>query len=413
MSAPIQNTIPMSHEGAGAEAAQPGTGPARGEGAALESLFDALLAAFGTEPSAEELAALAEEAGFEDDTPEEESDLAQALDGLVAGETEEGEPGPPLEAALPPAVPFTAQPEQTPAAPQDARTERAEPGQATPERGAPREATGAPSLQQTETLSDVAAPPGPAAPSEGAAERSAGAREAAAAASAETAREHATGGDRPGHETGQERAAAQARDARALEPPRANASAPFPEMAPANDPIAASAPHPRAAEATGHELRALRELPAANENEIVRSTQVLARDGGGQARIQLVPPQLGQLDLRVTLTENAVQVSISADRGQVAELLARHVPELRQVLQAQGLQVDRLDVDVNERDATGGRLQPGDRGDRDEAEGRGRPSYERERPSARREDHAQSDWRAREPGSVETRGGLSAVDVRV
>ena len=411
MSVPIQTTIPTNPEHASAEAAQAGAALARDEGAALEGLFDALLAAFGAAPNAEELAALAEEAEVEEAFPEgvpqaEESDLEAAFEEFAPEEIEAGELefAQPVEGAVPPPLPVSAQPEQPTAAAQDATAERPESAEST----APQER--APAPPRANALPDVAAPPGPATPSEGASERSAAPREAAAAAPAEPARERAAGRDRPGHDTGQEQAASQARDARALETPRANSTAPFPEVAAANDAPAAPAANARTLEASGRELRALPELPAHNEIEIVRSTQLLARDGGGQARIQLVPPQLGQLDLRVTVTENAVQIQLSADRGQVAELLARHIPELRQLLQAQGLQLDRVDVDLKERDPSGERSHPGDR---DESEQRGGATFERERRSAERGGHAPADWNAREAGPGKVRGALLAVDVRV
>jgi flagellar hook-length control protein FliK len=100
-------------------------------------------------------------------------------------------------------------------------------------------------------------------------------------------------------------------------------------------------------EAPARELRVLPELPASNEHDLLERAHVLARENGGQARIRLVPPQLGDLDLRVIVTERAVQVTLAAERPQVAELLLRHLPELRQSLQAQGLEVDRIHVDVS------------------------------------------------------------------
>jgi flagellar hook-length control protein FliK len=94
------------------------------------------------------------------------------------------------------------------------------------------------------------------------------------------------------------------------------------------------------------ELRALPELPVRNETDIIREARMLARAGGGEARIQLHPPQLGELSLRVTVTERAVTVSIVAEHAQIADLMARHLPELRQALQATGLRFDNLELDA-------------------------------------------------------------------
>lgn len=91
-------------------------------------------------------------------------------------------------------------------------------------------------------------------------------------------------------------------------------------------------------------VRALPELPASNEGEIVRGARVLAREGGGAARIQLFPPELGGLEIRVVVTDRAVQLRFVADRAAVAELLNHHLPELRQALQLPGLSVERVEI---------------------------------------------------------------------
>jgi hypothetical protein len=71
---------------------------------------------------------------------------------------------------------------------------------------------------------------------------------------------------------------------------------------------------------------------------------VLAREGGGTARIQLFPPELGGLEIRVAVNDRAVQLRFVADRAAVAELLNHHLPELRQVLQLPGLAVERVEI---------------------------------------------------------------------
>jgi flagellar hook-length control protein FliK len=90
--------------------------------------------------------------------------------------------------------------------------------------------------------------------------------------------------------------------------------------------------------------RPIPELTTANESEVVEGARVLLRNGGGAARIQLHPPQLGGLDIRVTLGQGTAQISFVADRAAVAELIHQHLPELRHVLQTHGLTLERVDV---------------------------------------------------------------------
>jgi flagellar hook-length control protein FliK len=106
--------------------------------------------------------------------------------------------------------------------------------------------------------------------------------------------------------------------------------------------------------------RILPEIPVRNEAEIVQQARVLIQNGGGQARIQLHPPQLGELGVKLIVTEQSVQLGFTADRMPLAELLARHLPELRHALDAQGLQIDRFSVDVRQREDDGGAFRSGD-----------------------------------------------------
>ncbi len=151
-------------------------------------------------------------------------------------------------------------------------------------------------------------------------------------------------------------------------------------LRPSQDANSSATPHaqlasaPQAASATqdsapAREPRALPELPAQNETAIIREARLLRQAGGGQARIQLEPPQLGELQLRVAVTQKNVTVSFVAEHAQIAELLARHLPELRQALEGMGLRIDNLELDAraanDEGDKFGSRGSAGDRETRD------------------------------------------------
>jgi flagellar hook-length control protein FliK len=144
-------------------------------------------------------------------------------------------------------------------------------------------------------------------------------------------------------------------DARFASLTRAAAQMEAPELvSPRVEPALTSSGPTRLTEGVASELRALPELPVENEAEIVRQVRVLAQNGGGRAQIQLNPPELGGLSLRLMVMHDSVQLSVVAERGAVAELIARHLPELRQALEAQGLQIDHVEVDVREREEPGG-----------------------------------------------------------
>ena len=95
--------------------------------------------------------------------------------------------------------------------------------------------------------------------------------------------------------------------------------------------------------------------------------RLLAQAGGGRVRIDLHPPQLGGLEIRLTLLNDAIQLSVVADRGVVGDLIARHLPELRSALEAQGLHIERAEVSARDpEDRAGSRdADTATRGDRD------------------------------------------------
>ncbi len=86
--------------------------------------------------------------------------------------------------------------------------------------------------------------------------------------------------------------------------------------------------------------------------------QILVRLSGEQSemRVRLEPPDLGQLDLRMTVEKNGqLRLFVNAERHDLAAMLQRNLPELAAALQQGGLQVVHAEVH-------GGRRDPGARG---------------------------------------------------
>jgi len=66
---------------------------------------------------------------------------------------------------------------------------------------------------------------------------------------------------------------------------------------------------------------------------------------GGEMRMRLEPPDLGELDLRLVVQGgNRLELTIAADRQDVAQLLQRHLDELKQTLQQAGLEITGASV---------------------------------------------------------------------
>jgi hypothetical protein len=71
---------------------------------------------------------------------------------------------------------------------------------------------------------------------------------------------------------------------------------------------------------------------------------------GGEMRVRLQPPDLGELDLRLVVEHgNRLSLSIGAERADMTALLQKHLDELKQTLQSAGLEV--TDAHVYQRDA--------------------------------------------------------------
>lgn len=87
-------------------------------------------------------------------------------------------------------------------------------------------------------------------------------------------------------------------------------------------------------------------------DSVFKQILVQLQDGGGELRVRLQPPELGELDLRLVVTEgNKLSLRIAAERADLAELLQQHLGELEQALQSAGLQI--TDAEVQTRDERG------------------------------------------------------------
>jgi flagellar hook-length control protein FliK len=324
----MSENLPISAPAAQAPAATPGapSDGSAGSGGALPKFVELLLACVGDPAAREaELAEAPAEPGCEDQECET-GESAEALDLDPASDVAALAPaaGEALAAAVPAARPV------------------------------PREGAGAEPLVELERPARARSDAAPAARA-----RDGGAaaehREASAALAATphaevsrptelAPREDGAGASRPdtfaaGDELARADAAAHARAPadHAAADGAANAAAGL---------AAHPAPAPRvAAGLAAHGHRLIPELPGRNESELLRTAQLLHRQGGGEARIELVPPQLGELEVRLVVSAETVHLALRADQAPVADLLTRHLPELRSALEAAGLTLDRVDVD--------------------------------------------------------------------
>jgi len=98
------------------------------------------------------------------------------------------------------------------------------------------------------------------------------------------------------------------------------------------------------------------ELKAGNDTKqeairsIVNQAQMLAQKGGGEIRMSLKPDHLGEIQLKVAMEGNRVNVQMTTERGEVKKLIEQSANDLRHGLAGHNLSMDKLDVSVGNRD---------------------------------------------------------------
>jgi flagellar hook-length control protein FliK len=71
-----------------------------------------------------------------------------------------------------------------------------------------------------------------------------------------------------------------------------------------------------------------------------------AQDRGGTLHIRLSPPELGSLQLELTVKDGVMWAALQTESAAARRLLLDHLPALRDRLAEQNIRVDRFDVDV-------------------------------------------------------------------
>jgi hypothetical protein len=72
-----------------------------------------------------------------------------------------------------------------------------------------------------------------------------------------------------------------------------------------------------------------------------------AADGTYELRLQLRPPELGQIELRVEMRHGVLHAALQADNPQAVEIMRNGLNELRSRLEAEGVRAGTLTVDSN------------------------------------------------------------------
>jgi len=80
--------------------------------------------------------------------------------------------------------------------------------------------------------------------------------------------------------------------------------------------------------------------------QVIRGLATLVRNGTAEMRLQLQPPDLGEIELRVRTTEAVVRGQVMVQHPEIKQLLDSQMERLRAALAEQGLELEGFDVSV-------------------------------------------------------------------
>jgi flagellar hook-length control protein FliK len=83
-------------------------------------------------------------------------------------------------------------------------------------------------------------------------------------------------------------------------------------------------------------------------DHMLKNMKITLVDGISEAKLSLFPKNLGHVDVKISMHEGQLIAHFAADTLAGKQMLESQLPQLRQTLQSQGLQVERLEVTQNE-----------------------------------------------------------------
>lgn len=88
---------------------------------------------------------------------------------------------------------------------------------------------------------------------------------------------------------------------------------------------------------------------------VLRTLEIMRGESVSEARMIVDPPALGRIDVSLQATANGVEASFRVDNEGLKQMLQQQIDVLKESLQAQGIHVAGLTVDIREREDRGGR----------------------------------------------------------
>jgi flagellar hook-length control protein FliK len=105
---------------------------------------------------------------------------------------------------------------------------------------------------------------------------------------------------------------------------------------------------------TGNSIEAAPQTLSANNfaqemtAHVLKNIKFTLSEGISEAKLSLFPKNLGHVDVKITMHEGQLIAQFAADTLAGKQMLESQLPQLRQSLQSQGLQVEKLEVTQNQ-----------------------------------------------------------------
>jgi hypothetical protein len=93
---------------------------------------------------------------------------------------------------------------------------------------------------------------------------------------------------------------------------------------------------------------ATRPIPLYVVNQVGRRLGLALRRGENHVRLQLRPPHLGSIELNLAMKDNGLKIAMVAENQFIKDLMISHVNELREALVQQGVELQKIDVEINQ-----------------------------------------------------------------
>jgi flagellar hook-length control protein FliK len=88
-------------------------------------------------------------------------------------------------------------------------------------------------------------------------------------------------------------------------------------------------------------------VPVHVVNQVGRRISLALKNGQNHVKIQLKPPDLGSIQLEMSMKDNILKVAMIAEHHSVKDMLMSHVSDLKQSLLQQGIELQKVDVEID------------------------------------------------------------------